>query len=583
MAAKRRHWKEKDGRFWARVSVPIALRPFFDGKTQLTEPLGGNLRVADRNHAAAVARLFEKLENARRSLDPAPSQPAPQVVSRPLTPLDQEHAGWAYYANTLEEDAQKRAAMPTPAEIQAEFDRLMQRIDAGDADVGRNPISMFNVYTDYELKAGARHFDEKNRGRRLVALRAALTSGETRLVDAAIQQFISDNSLSIEPGSTEWHELGHKLTRAEIDALERTLERDRGFFSGSPTDPIVRPAEAPIKASVPVSLQKLFQDYITNCQAVGKHHDGGKVWEPVFKSLGKFLGHDDARKITKRLLIEWRDSLLATGKSAATVSKKYLAAVRAVLTWAHVNDRLPTNEIKDVKQATPKKVFTRERGYTTPEAVRVLKASVAYMPPTAANRSNRESGHITAAKRWVPLLCAFTGARVTEMTQLRKEDVRRAEDCWILRITPDAGSVKTGQFRDVPLHRQVVALGFIDFVNSAEPGPLFHNAQSPDKYLKGARATAGRLSDWLQDQGLVPEGLQPSYGWRHRFKTQGRELGASDRVLIATQGHPGSTASDGYGDVTIAAILRVIEALSDYDLSDPSTAKGLAPLWIVSH
>lgn len=89
--------------------------------------------------------MFEELENAKRSLEAAPSQPAPQVVSRPLSPLDQEHAVWAYSANTLEEDVQKRAAMPTPAEIQSEFDRLMQRIDADDAEVGRNPISMFNV------------------------------------------------------------------------------------------------------------------------------------------------------------------------------------------------------------------------------------------------------------------------------------------------------------------------------------------------------------------------------------------------------------------------------------------------------
>lgn len=68
MAAKRRHWKEKDGRFWARVSVPVALRPYFLGKTQLAEPLGGDRRVADRRHAAAVARLFEQLESAKRSL-----------------------------------------------------------------------------------------------------------------------------------------------------------------------------------------------------------------------------------------------------------------------------------------------------------------------------------------------------------------------------------------------------------------------------------------------------------------------------------------------------------------------------------
>lgn len=33
----------------------------------------------------------------------------------------------------------------------------MRRIEAGEADPQRNPVAMFNVYTDYELMAGARH------------------------------------------------------------------------------------------------------------------------------------------------------------------------------------------------------------------------------------------------------------------------------------------------------------------------------------------------------------------------------------------------------------------------------------------
>lgn len=141
--------------------------------------------------------------------------------------------------------------------------------------------------------------------------------------------------------------------------------------------------------------------------------------------------------------------------------------------------------------------------------------------------SHRESAHITAAKRRVPLLCAFTGARVTEITQLRKQDVFKEAGRWMLRITPEAGSVKTGEYRDAPLHRQVVEPGFLEFVKGANEGPLFHGAQTPEKYLSGARTTSGRLSQWLHKLNLVPENVQPNYGWRHRFKTQGRELGMS--------------------------------------------------------
>ena len=124
------------------------------------------------------------------------------------------------------------------------------------------------------------------------------------------------------------------------------------------------------------------------------------------------------------------------------------------------------------------------------------------------------------------MLCTFTGARVAEIAQLRKEDLRKVDDRWVMRISPDAGSVKSGTYRDVPLHRQVIALGFVALVEAAPPGPLFHAARDKQKFLSAARVTAGRVSQWLQAAQLVPEGVQPSHGWRHRFKTQARELGS---------------------------------------------------------
>jgi integrase len=565
MAAKRRHWKQKDGRFWARISIPVALRPIFDGKTQLTEPLGGDLRVADKNHAAALARLQEKIENARSKLGSATTPAMSEPMLRALTPADNERAGWLHYTGMLQADERNRASMPTPADIDEELEKSMQISDTADFS---NPSVVFNRFTDYELKLGARDFDAQRRTRRLAALRSAVTTADTRLVDDIVQQYVDEQKLLVEPRSSKWRMLAHTLTRAEIEALQRTLERDSGIFNDTPSDAIVKPPVASQEIPDPVPLQKLFDDYIATRQAIGKHRDGGANWQNVIVGLIKFLGHSDARKITKRNLLDWRDALMASGKSAKTVSDKHLAAVSAVLRWASENDHLPTNEVKTVRQQVPRKVQTREKGYTTEEAVRILKASLSHMPSFRANPANRTSEHITAARRWVPLLCAFTGARPSEMTQLRKEDVREEGGRWILRISPDAGTVKTGQYRDVPLHHQVIALGFMSFLMAAKQGPLFHRAKLQSQFIAHSQTTAGRLTEWLHSLDLVPSEVQPNYGWRHRFKTLGRDLGASDRVLDAIQGHPGRTASDAYGDVTITAKLRVIDNLSDYDVTN---------------
>ncbi len=271
MAAKRRHWKEKDGRFWARIAIPKDLQPCFDGKTQLTEPLGGDLRVADRNHAAAVARLQARIDSARRSLsdtvhanvgDAAPRASGtvgPKARLRALTDADVEDAVWEAYTSVLAADAAKRTSMPTPSEIEEERETVFARVANGEVDV-TSPASVFNLYTDFELKAAARMHDASLRARRLAALRQGLTTGETRFVDAAVTQFVRTNLLAVEPGSPEWQDLAEKIMRAQIQALERTIELDSGVFGGTPTDPLVRP---PTKAKS-VSMQGLFRDYISH-------------------------------------------------------------------------------------------------------------------------------------------------------------------------------------------------------------------------------------------------------------------------------------------------------------------------------
>jgi hypothetical protein len=64
MPSKIRHLLNRDGRYYARVSIPSALRPAL-GKRELLEPLGADRGEALRKHPAAVARMQAALEAAR--------------------------------------------------------------------------------------------------------------------------------------------------------------------------------------------------------------------------------------------------------------------------------------------------------------------------------------------------------------------------------------------------------------------------------------------------------------------------------------------------------------------------------------
>jgi integrase len=510
MAAKVLHLLERDGRYFARLVIPAALRPFMDGKTELRTPLGGDRRVAKAKLAPAVANLQTEIGIARRRASAAQGREL-AVGNYPLSIA--EAARWDYLEHVA----------------------LDQEIRSADHRYAERGV-------DYDE---AREFRDGYSGK-LSDVRLL------ELVGHRIERLRLRGNTTATFGSDEWRQLAQALCASAYEAMAREDERNDGNFTGTPSHPLLAATEAQDDRE-PVSIMGLLDDYLKVLERSGKGAEARKRWTPAFADLVKFVKHDDATRLTKRNMLDWREKLLET-LAPRTVRDVHLASVRAVLNWAVENERIESSPVATVRVKVPKAKRTREKGFRDDEALAVIKAGLAYVPP------KKESPQIAAAKRWTPLLCAFTGARITEMTQLRKEDFRDEGGIPVVRITPDAGSVKTGDYRDVPLHPQLVELGFLDFVKALPAGPIFHQSKG-DKTLIGARTASGRVSNWLQSLGVVPEGVSPNHGWRHRLKTIAQEEGISDRVIDAIQGHAGRTAGDDYGDVTIKARKAAIDKL----------------------
>ena len=520
MAGKVRHLINRKGRYHARLVVPKDLRGVV-GKTELRAPLGGDYRHALKLLPGAVAQLQHQIAHAEQKAGAATDRTGP--ARYPLAP---DQIALSHYMQRLAFDDELRSDTRWPSV--GIDDLLVQRLRA--AIAGRA--------NDDEL---------------------------AKLAEAQIERFRASGNLDAAPGSDEWRVIARALCSAELEALERVAERDEGDFTGTPSAPIIKDAQPPENAPAPVSIKRLWADYVRSRVQAGFMRDGGRRARPVIENLGKFLKHDDAHRVTKKDLLAWRDHLMAD-LSAKTVNDIYLSAVRSLFAWAAENDYLPENVAATVRQPKPRKQYGRERGYTDAEAVKLLQMARDYQPKV--NKVGRnETPHQVAAKRWCPIICAFSGARISEITQLRKEDVRQEGKQWVMRITPDAGTVKAGGYRDVPLHPQIIELGFIDFVRSALPGPLFHAGKDHAKYTTAASSVSDEIAKWVRRSGVIPDGVQPNHAWRHRFKTQCRELGVSDRVADAIQGHAGRTASDGYGDVTLKTKIDAIGRLKKYMIS----------------
>jgi len=100
--------------------------------------------------------------------------------------------------------------------------------------------------------------------------------------------------------------------------------------------------------------------------------------------------------------------------SPKTVEDSDLAGLKAVFGWAVSNRLLPSNpaEAIAIKLGKPKRL--RSKGFTDAEAQAILKAA-------SELQRGKETLKTFAAKRRVPWLCAYTGSRVGEMAQLRKQ------------------------------------------------------------------------------------------------------------------------------------------------------------------
>ena len=142
-------------------------------------------------------------------------------------------------------------------------------------------------------------------------------------------------------------------------------------------------------------------------------------WRRVFDQLAAQLGHDDAAKVTKADVVGWKDALIASGLSTKTVRDSKLAPLLAVMRWAVANGALATNPAEGVG-VTVRKAGGGRRGFNDDEARKVL---------TAAERET--APHL----KWLPILCALTGARLSELCQLRGADVQREGGVWFLNLT----------------------------------------------------------------------------------------------------------------------------------------------------
>ena len=583
------HLSKRGSVYYARMDVPEDLVSVLKTQTRKRS-------LKTKDFAEAKKRLWLVIVEWQREFEDLRNR-------RTLTEADREHAVWDHYKAVLERDDTERSNMPGQTEIEVIRANLLGRVEGGEV-VGIDPLSILDAALELMVAQNAGQMSTDARKAKLAEMRKHLAKGETALIAHEVDEYLRSNRLFVDRSTPEWVSLARRMMRAEIQALERTLERDQGNFAGQPRDTLVtepsfdRRAVAEVAAageSIHDALEAFKKENPRNVSA-GRMNESCRDIGIFIETVGPTF---PIAKITKKHVREWKALLMKYPLRATEVVEfrgmnihqvveaneqfkrqvlsdrtvnRYLSSLSAFCSWAEVNGYIAANPC--LGMALPKERRTKTVTFTS-DQMNVLFSS----PLFAGAQSDTEWRLIARQGKvlirdhryWVPLIMLFSGARPGEIAQLAVNDVRQEHGHWIMHITTegeahDEGkSVKTaGSMRVIPIHPELVRLGFLKYhaarIASADK-QLFPGAKRNERGQMMAEFSR-EFGKYLTRIGLKQGRGLSQYSFRHGAADALRRAGYLDNQFGFMLGHTEGSMTGRYGIMPQGMLEQRIELVN---------------------
>lgn len=386
-----------------------------------------------------------------------------------------------------------------------------------------------------------------------------------------------------------WNDLCDALLQAEIDAYQSIHQSHiaRRMLEPEPLNPRLQtaPKEDPTKHVV--LLSDLADEYM-------RVSNPGPSWRvkvsAAIDSYSGVAGTSQVAEITQRSIQDWVSWLLdppidstaarsvthtpkpPRKRAPRTVRDGYLAVIKTLLKFAVDRGYISSSPASGVTVPTARRKATAKRPFDVSEL-----ESIFQLPRFVGSRDKHRidapgSVLIDDHRYWNPLLALFTGARSSEIAQLRLRHVTRDGEYDVLLFTTSAGdqgdedSLKTpSAFRRVPIHPELIKLGFLAYVEGLRDAGAGEERLFPDWKLRGfsySDSSCQRTFNKRLKEMSVRRPDPSFHSFRHTFKTHAANSGMAPQAQAQILGH----AQHGMDSIYLGALTvgRLVVEMNKY-------------------
>ena len=500
-----------------------------------------------------------------------------KIINRYLAQIDEAKEVW---------ESQREASIPTLSSAAKEHYRSELLLDDLERGVRAAP--------DEFIKRGRATYSNKLR---LLAAGLLPDDEAEALIGYAANSLRKEGRAPDVPR----RELLRNLAEIQLEALERFEARDDGRVSvGEAKHPLLTAPE-PIALKLPGS-NKPSQGAITLSEVLTKFHRersagtgslAAKTMEEhknAVRMFNEFMGRETSvRSITKKNMIDYKDALLETPNrytirfpglslpqaikanakrekpfstlAPQTINMKWLSHLSTIIQWAKENGHVETNQAQGVRVGTGKKVH-REPSYLpfTREELKKIFSHEMFADPKSYGLFP-----------WALLLMLYTGVRnSSEMAGMRLSNIFTEQGVPVFHLAEASKNQQSKRL--VPIHRDLIKLGFLDHVKQLRDAgqTLLFPAWAKRK---------DKVNDWFNNTFLVSLGLKSKqkvfYSFRHTLATELARAGVARELSKMISGHSPQEVASVY--IQAAPVTLMAEALNrvTFDLPIPAL-KGTA-------